>query len=43
MWKVTETADLETIHFITKVKERDAVVMKDGIVTLSKAKVTAKL
>ncbi|CAO3693468.1 unnamed protein product [Umbelopsis ramanniana] len=43
MWKVDETADQETIQFITKVKERDAVVIKDGIVTLSKGKIAAKL
>jgi hypothetical protein len=43
MWKVDETADQETIHFITKVKDRDAVVIKDGTVTLSKAKIAAKL
>jgi len=43
MWKVDETADQETIQFITKVKERDAVVIKDGTVTLSKGKIAAKL
>lgn len=43
MWKVDETVDQETIQFITKVKERDAVVIKDGIVTLSKGKIAAKL
>ena len=43
MWKVDESGTHETIHFITKVKERDAVVIKDGTVTLSKANAIAKL
>jgi hypothetical protein len=43
MWKVDETANEETIHFITKIKERDAVVIKDGTATISKAKAAAKL
>lgn len=43
MWKVSETGDEETIRFVTKIKERDAVVIKDGIVTLLKAKSSAKL
>ncbi|KAJ2957615.1 hypothetical protein NQZ79_g6717 [Umbelopsis isabellina] len=43
MWKVSETGDEETIRFVTKIKERDAVVIKDGIVTLSKAKSSSKL
>lgn len=43
MWKVDETANEETIHFITKIKERDAVVIKDGTARISKAKAAAKL
>ncbi|GAB5589556.1 hypothetical protein Unana1_04456 [Umbelopsis nana] len=43
MWKVDETANEETIHFITKIKEREAVVIKDGTATIFKAKAAAKL
>jgi peroxisomal enoyl-CoA hydratase 2 len=43
MWKVSESGDEEIIRFVTKIKERDAVVIKDGFVTLSKAKSSAKL